>query len=183
MKSLNGQNRQAWEIKVLSRLSASGPEGSKAVDYIAAKKVKLSFAAQPTGARWTPTGMTIGPKEIQINPQQEVATKEAKDAWSISLIAHEAKHYEQGLATALSVYGELEAWQLQMKVLRDLGSPPKSEAWSAIEKLKLSHDPKILQEAARLMKQVDPNYRINLLPLNPLNVLDYLRPKNKPLPK
>src|SRR3972149_9125054 len=115
MKSLRGQNRQTWESKVLSILSASGPAGKRTASYIAAKKVKLSFAAQPTGARWTPRGMLIGPKEIQINPKQEASTKEAKDAWRISLIAHEARHYEQGLFTALSVYGELEAWQLQMK--------------------------------------------------------------------
>ena len=153
---------------MLSTLSASGPSGRRTVNYIAAKNVKLSFAAQPTGARWTPRGMLIGPKEIQINPKQEASTKEARDAWSISLIAHEARHYEQGLFTALSVYGELEAWQLQMKVLRDLGVPPKNKQLLAIEKMKLSHDPKVLREAARLMKQYDPNYRINLLPLNPL---------------
>lgn len=167
---------------MLSKLSASGPSGRKAVDYITAKNVKLSFAAQPTGARWTPLGMTIGPKEIQINPRQEASTKEAEDAWSISLIAHEAKHYEQGLFTALSVYGELEAWQLQMKVLRDLGVPPTNLELLAIERLKLSHDPKVLQEAVRLMKQRDPNYRIDLLPFNPLNILDYVRRKSKPLP-
>ena len=113
--------------------------------------------------------MLLGPKEIQINAKQEASTKEARDAWSLSLIAHEARHYEQGLFTALSVYGELEAWQLQMKVLRELGVPPKNKELLAIEKLKWSHDPKVLREAARLMKQYDPNYRIDLLPLNPLS--------------
>jgi hypothetical protein len=56
-----------------------------------------------------------------------------------------------------------------MKVLRDLGVPPKNKELLAIEKLKWSHDPKVLREAARLMKQYDPNYRIDLLPLNPLS--------------
>ena len=168
MKGASGQDRQPWESKVLSKLSASGASGKRAASYIAAQKVKLSFAAQPTGARWTPRGMLIGPKEIQINAKQEAATREAEDAWSLSLVAHEAKHYEQGLLTALSVYGELEAWQLQARVLRDLGAPSTNKAMLAIEKLKLSHDPKVLREAARLMKLFDPKYRIDLLPLNPL---------------
>jgi len=72
------------------------------------------------------------------------------------------------MLVALSVYGELEAWQLQMRLLRDLGSPPKNQALKAIEKLKLSHDPKVLREAARLMKEYSPEYRVDLLPLNPI---------------
>jgi hypothetical protein len=105
---------------------------------------------------------------IAINSKQAKAVEDGKDAWSISLIAHEAKHYEQGLFVALSVYGELEAWQLQMRVLRDLKAPPTHPALLAIEKLQLSHDPKVLREAARLMKEASPGYRIDLLPLNPI---------------
>lgn len=177
MQRAKTQNRQDWELNVLSKLSASGALGKRAASYVADNNVRLSFAAQPTGARWTLMGMILGPKEIQINPNTEAGTRTAKDTWSISLIAHEAKHYEQGLFTALSVYGELEAWQLQMKVLRGLGAPPTHKNLLAIEKLKWSHDPKVLKEAARLMKELDPNYRIELLPLNPINLLDYLRPK------
>jgi hypothetical protein len=161
--------RQAWELNVLSRLKKSGDIGRKAVDFIDGRNVKLSFAAQPTGAKWTVKGMLVGPPEIVISDKQTKSTKEGKDAWSISLIAHEAKHYQQGLLVALSVYGELEAWQLQMRVLRDLGAPPKHAALLAIEKLKLSHDPQVLREAARRMVEFAPGYRIDLLPLNPIN--------------
>jgi hypothetical protein len=49
-----------------------------------------------------------------------------------------------------------------------LGESPKNKELLAIEGLKLSHDPKVLREAARLMKQFAPNYRIDMLPLNPL---------------
>jgi hypothetical protein len=112
--------------------------------------------------------MLIGPPEIVVNAKQAKGTKAGKDPWALSVIAHEAKHYQQGLFKALSVYGELEAWQLQMRVLRDLGAPPKHGALLAIEKLKLSHDPKVLREAVRLMKQFSPGYRIDMLPLNPI---------------
>ena len=168
MDRLKSQKRQDWEIPVLSRLQKSGDLGKKAVDFVSKRNVKLSFGPQYTGAKWTIKGMVVGPPEIVINSNQSKVIKEGKDVWSISLIAHEAKHYEQGLIVALSVYGELEAWQLQMRVLRDLGDPPKHPALLAIEKLKLSHDPQVLREAVRLMKEFAPGYRIDLLPLNPI---------------
>jgi hypothetical protein len=168
MKSVKAQPRQDWEMDLFSRLQKSGDIGKKSVDFISSKNLKLSFGAQYTGAKWTLKGMLIGPPEIIINSAQTKGTKEGRDTWSISLIAHEAKHYQQGLLVALSVYGELEAWQLQMRVLRDLGDPPKHPALLAIEKLKLSHDPQVLREAAQLMREFSPAYRIDLLPLNPI---------------
>lgn len=168
MDRLKNQKREDWEAPVLSRLQKSGELGKRAVDFVAKRNVKLSFGPQYTGAKWTLKGMVIGPPEIVINSNQSKGIQEGKDAWSISLIAHEAKHYEQGLLVALSVYGELEAWQLQMRVLRDLGAPPTHKALLAIEKLKLSHDPQVLREAIRLMKEFAPGYRIDQLPLNPV---------------
>ncbi len=168
MAELKSQQRQEWEFNVLTKLQKSGELGKRAVDFISGRKAKLSFGPQFTGAKWTLKGMLIGPPEIVINSAQAKTMKEGKDAWSISLIAHETRHYEQGLIVALSVYGELEAWQLQMRVLRDLGDPPTHHALLAIEKLKLSHDPQVLREAARLMKEFAPGYRIDLLPLNPV---------------
>jgi len=162
------QKRAAWELDVFNKLRKSGSLGAKSVDYIAKRKVKLSFGAQPTGAKWTLKGMLLGPPEVIVNSKQMAGVKSAKDNWSLSVIAHEVKHYQQGMLVALSVYGELEAWQLQMRLLRDLGSPPKHQALKAIEKLKLSHDPKVLREAARLMKEYSPEYRVDLLLLNPI---------------
>ncbi len=170
MKEFKGQKREAWELEALAKLKKGGRVGARAVKFVAANKVKLGFAKQTTGAKWTVQGMLIGPRVIELSSKQAPGVRSGKDAWTISLIAHEAKHYEQGLTTALSVYGELEAWQLQMKVLRELGAPPTHPALLAIEKLKLSHDQVALKEAARLMKQYDPAYRIDLLPLNPVGL-------------
>lgn len=168
MKALKSQNRKSWEIDILSRLSKSGSLGRQAVEYVSSRNVKLSFGQQSTGAKWTLKGMLIGPPEIVINAGQVEGTKKGKDTWALSGIAHEVKHYQQGLLVALSVYGELEAWQLQLHVLRDLGAPPTHPVLKSIAKLKLSHDPKILREAVRLMKEFSPSYRIDLLPLNPI---------------
>lgn len=170
MKEFKGQNRTGWEVNALTMLKNGGKTGARAVKYVTDKKVKLGFAKQTTGAKWTVQGMLIGPQVIELSEKQAAAVRTGKDPWTISLIAHEAKHYEQGLAKALSVYGELEAWQLQLKVLRELGAPPTHPALLAIEKLKLSHDEPVLKRAARLMKKYDPAYRIDLLPLNPLSL-------------
>jgi hypothetical protein len=170
VKEFKGQKREDWEIEALSRLKKGGRVGARAVKYVAKHKVKLGFAKQATGAKWTVQGMLIGPRVIELSSKQAPGVRSVKDAWTISLIAHEAKHYEQGLTTALSVYGELEAWQLQMKVLRELKAPPTHPALLAIEKLKLSHKVAVLKEAARLMKKYDPAYRIDLLPLNPVGL-------------
>ncbi len=168
MADLHSQQRKPWELDALTRLRRSGPLGMQAVDFIAQRNVRLGFAAQPTGAKWTLRGMLVGPPLIQISDKQQKSVETGRDAWSISLIAHEAWHYHQGLLTALSVYGELEAWQLQMKVLRGLEAPPTHPALNAIEHLSLNHDPETLREAVRLMKAYSPAYRIDLLPLNPL---------------
>jgi hypothetical protein len=170
MKEFKGQKREAWELAALAKLKKGGRVGARAVKYVAANKVKLGFAKQTTGAKWTVQGMLVGPQVIELNTAQALGVRSGKDAWTISLIAHEAKHYEQGLTTALSVYGELEAWQLQMKVLRELGAPPTHPSLLAIEKLKLSHDEAVLKEAARLMKEYHSGYRIDLLPLNPVGL-------------
>jgi hypothetical protein len=164
----SSSRKAAWELDLLSTLSKSGSPGKQAVDYLNKRGGRVSFGPQPTGAKWTLKGMLVGPPDVIINDTQQSKAKSGKDTWTLSIIAHEVKHYQQGLLTALSVYGELEAWQLQLRVLRDLGTPPKHAALQAIEKLKLSHDPNVLREAARLMKEFSPSYRIDLLPLNPV---------------
>lgn len=164
----SGPRRETWELDLLSTLSKSGSHGKQAVDYLNKRGGRVSFAPQPTGAKWTLKGMMGGPPDVIVNDTHQSKAKSGKDTWTLSVIAHELKHYQQGLFTALSVYGELEAWQLQIRVLRDLGTPPKHAALQAIEKLKLSHDPKVLRDAARLMKEFSPTYRIDLLPLNPI---------------
>ncbi len=43
------------------------------------------------------------------------------NAFMLNLVAHEALHLKQGVLTALSVYGELEAWQLGFRIFQALG--------------------------------------------------------------
>lgn len=118
--------------------------------------------AQPTGARWTALG------HIELNPSNV-----ADEIYALSLIVHEVRHLRQGILGALSVRGELEAWQEQFVYLKSLtgkySAVPRHQ--TIIEELMiLSLDDRAdLQRARQLMREVGgKKYRIDLLPLYPL---------------
>lgn len=171
MNRLRAQDRPDWEMDALTRLRRSGALGRRAVAFVSQRRAPIRFAPQATGARWTLWGMLFGPPHIVLNAARSELMRRGRDAWTLSAVAHEVKHYEQGFWVALSVYGELEAWQLQMRVLRDLGEPPSHPALLAIEQLPLTHEPAVLREASRLMREAAPGYRSDLLPLNPLSYM------------
>jgi hypothetical protein len=104
---------------------------------------------------------------IELSPSQL-----ADEAYALSLIVHEVRHLKQGILGALSVRGELEAWQEQfafLKAQRHYSSLPRHNA--IIEELMiLSLDSCAdLQRARELMREyAGPKYRINWLPLFPL---------------
>ena len=148
--------------KLLARLDETGPEGRAARDFLRARRVRVGLRPQPTGARWTVLG------GIQLSPSQL-----ADEAYALSLIVHEVRHLKQGILGALSVRGELEAWQEQFAYLKSLtGRYSSNQRHQAIvEKLmELSLDNRAdLQRARQLMQEVGgKKYRIDLLPLYPL---------------
>jgi len=148
--------------KLLARLDETGPEGRAARDFLRARRVRVGLRPQPTGARWTVFG------HIELDPSNL-----ADEAYALSLIVHEVRHLKQGILGALSVRGELEAWQEQFAYLKSLtGRYSSNQRHQAIvEKLmELSLDNRAdLQRARQLMQEVGgKKYRIDLLPLYPL---------------
>jgi len=87
-----------------------------------------------------------------------------------TLIIHETRHLQQGLITALSVYGELDAWQLEFGIYyRVKGKYPHS-AIAELMTLPLGYDRAVLKKAAQLMQAyAGKGYRVDLLPLLPLH--------------
>jgi predicted SprT family Zn-dependent metalloprotease len=148
--------------KLLARLDETGPEGRATRDFLRARRVRVGLRPQPTGARWTALG------HIQLNPSTV-----ADEAYALSLIVHEVRHLRQGIFGALSVRGELEAWQEQFAYLKSLtGRYSASPSHEAIieEMMTLSPDSRAdMQRARALMREyAGPKYRIDLLPLFPL---------------
>ncbi len=159
-------DRTSWVTEARSHLEHYGPEAKAALEYMQRYHTRLGVHDQPTGARWTLD------RRIEVHPRYLLMTPD--DPYAISLIIHEVRHLQQGPLTALSVYGEMEAWQLQFGFLqRVLGryhaDPGKNEIISELVLQPLGWDRGVLQHARELIQAYAGKlYRIDLLPLYPL---------------
>jgi len=103
------------------------------------------------------------------------AAGEPDSPYPLSLIIHEVKHLQQGWITALSVQGELEAWQEQFRFLKALTGyynelPYRDEIIRDLMSFSSSADRQALSQARDLMRAyAGDNYRVDLLPLYPLD--------------
>jgi hypothetical protein len=155
-----------WIDRLLIQLDRCGPQGQAASQFIIDRKVKVSVHDQPTSARWTLTG------NIQLHPRYFAGPPD--DPYLLSLIVHEVRHLEQGFFTALSVYGELEAWQLQFSFVKFLIgryhlNSKANELLTGLMSIKLGWDRQMLDLARNMIKEyAGKAYRIDLLPLYPL---------------
>ena len=148
--------------RLLTRLDETGPEGRLARDFLRTRRIKVTLRPQSAGARWTPFG------NIELNP-----TQMANEAYALSLLVHEVRHLKQGKIQALSVQGELDAWQEQFVFLKSLtGKYSSSPRHQAIieEMMTLSRDSRAdLDRARQLMREfAGPKYHIYWLPLFPI---------------
>jgi hypothetical protein len=153
----------AWSNLVLGRLNTAGQEGEAAVSFIKSRNIKIGFRKQKsTGAMWSLNG------NIYLNANNYSLSTLPTNAFMLSLVAHEALHLKQGIETALSVYGELEAWQLGIRIYQTLGGRIISSALNELMGLQMSYDRDMLKKVRFLMQEyAGKGYRIDLLPLFP----------------
>ncbi len=155
----------SWRDKLLEAVAQAGEEGRAAVDFLRARRTKIGFKQVRTnvGAFWTVFG------NIRLNSHYYNYNTPLDDLRIKTLIIHEARHLQQGIITALSVYGELDAWQLEFRVYhRERGKYPHP-AIAELMTLPLGFDRAVLKRAAMLMQDyAGKGYRIDLLPLYPL---------------
>ncbi len=155
-----------WLARLVTSLQRSGPEAEAALGYIREQGVRLSVRRQATGARWRPG------KRVELNPAYLQAGVD--DTYAVSLVIHEVRHLQQGFITALSVYGELDAWQLQFGFIRSRtgrfhDSPGKDHVITQLMAIPLRWNRSDLEHARKLMRAYSgPKYRVDLLPLYPL---------------
>jgi len=155
-----------WIENLLEAVVQVGDEGRTAVDFLRRRKTKIGFKrARPSiGAFWTVFG------NIHLNSHYYTYETPLDDLRIKTLIIHETRHLQQGLITALSVYGELDAWQLEFGIYyRVKGKYPHS-AIAELMTLPLGYDRAVLKKAAQLMQAyAGKGYRVDLLPLLPLH--------------
>ena len=154
-----------WQDSLFENLAQIGEDGQAAAAFLRARKTKVNFhRARPNvGAFWTGFG------NICLNSRRYSYESTLTDPYLLSLILHEARHLRQGLAVALSVYGELEAWQLQFRAYQLLAGKTPGNSISELLSLPMNWDRTALRRARDLMQTyAGRGYRVDLLPLYPL---------------
>lgn len=129
------------------------------------KKTVIGFSRQKdSAARWTPTGRILF-NSCLYSPQTP-----PDDPFVLCTAVHEVHHLRQGWLKALSVYGELEAWQIGFCFYHEITSKPIDPRLAELLSLPVIYDRAVLRRARLLMQNyAGKGYRIDLFPLFPLN--------------
>jgi hypothetical protein len=155
-----------WLQGLESALENTGARGAETARYLRDYSVRIVLRQQSAGARWTID------RRIEIHPRY--AQGPGISPYGLSLVIHEVRHLQQGLCTALSVYGEMDAWRVQFGFLSELSvEVPGSESQRAsirqLLALPFGCDRVDLSTARRLMRDYGGRaYRVDLLPLYPV---------------
>jgi hypothetical protein len=156
---------QLWKENLLDAVTQLGEEGRTAVEFLRRRQTKIGFKqVRPSvGAFWTVFG------NIHLNSRYYTYETPFDDLRIKTLIIHEARHLQQGLIVALSVYGELDAWQLEFGIYHRIKGQYPHPVIGELMKLPLGYDRAVLKEAVYLMQAyAGKGYRADLLPLFPL---------------
>ncbi|HXF85647.1 MAG TPA: hypothetical protein VNK49_09675 [Anaerolineales bacterium] len=154
-----------WTDQLYEAVASLGEEGRAAVSFLRARGTKIGFKrVRPNvGAFWTPFG------NIRLNSYYYSYETPLDDLRLKTLIIHEARHLQQGIFTALSVYGELDAWQLEFRIYHRVKGKYPHPAIEELMSLPLGFDRDVLKTAVALMQAyAGKGYRADLLPLYPL---------------
>lgn len=154
-----------WMDKLFEAVTDLGEEGRAAADFLRSRRTKVGFKkVRPSvGAFWTVFG------NIRLNSVYYNYNTPLDDLRIKTLIIHEVRHLQQGLFTALSVFGELDAWQLEFGIYQRVRGRYPHPAIAELMTLPLEYNRDVLKKAAGLMQEyAGMGYRIDLLPLYPL---------------
>jgi len=154
-----------WLENLMSAVADVGEEGRAAVEFIKKRGARVGFKlVRPNvGAFWTVFG------NIRLNSHYYSYETSLDDLRIKTLIIHETRHLQQGFFTALSVYGELDAWQLEFGIYHRIKGRYPHPAIAELMTLPLEYNRDVLKKAAKLMQDyAGKGYRIDLLPLYPL---------------
>jgi len=157
--------KQEWREALLQRVASCCEEGEAAAAYLRGRCLPLDLrrARKNVGAFWLPTG------SVFLNAAHYSYESALRDAGAWALIIHEACHLRQGFFTAFSIYGELEAWQLQWRALQKMTGQQPPLVIRELLTLPLCMEVSTLRRARMLMtKSAGFWYGAYFYPLRPL---------------
>ena len=155
------QLQKDWLRQVLENLEKVEPG---IAEYIRTRRVRIGFwkKGSHVGAFWA-----VG-RRIYLNSRHYTTQTSPDDPGLLSILIHEVCHFRQGPFVALSVYGELQAWQLGFQTWQQLTGLPYHPNLVELMSLPLVFDRTILRRACTLMQlYASKRYRADLLPLYP----------------
>ncbi len=158
--------KHEWKEKFLEAVAGSCDEGWEAVDYIRAHKTNVGIrrARKSVGAFWTLF------KSAHLNARHYTQESSLASPHAWTLLIHEVRHLQQGPLVALSIYGELDAWQYQFRVWKKITKNPLPPLLEEILSLPLNMDRSNLKRARKLMTRYAGKwYGANFLPLYPIH--------------
>jgi hypothetical protein len=154
-----------WLNSLYENLENFEEEGRATAAYLRARRTKIAIkrAKKNIGAWWTITG------NINLNSVYYSYDKSLDETRVFTLLIHEVRHLQQGFFTALSVFGELDAWQLEWRIYHRLHNRYPHPAIGELMSLPLGWDRNVLRRAVELMQAyAGKGYRADLLPYYPL---------------
>lgn len=126
-------------------------------------RILFGRARRSVAALWTLL------RNIRLNSRHYSYENTLQNPYLLSILVHEVCHLQQGFFTALSVYGELQAWQLQFRLYQRLTERPLGPAVLELLSLPLDMDRGNLRRARALIRaHAGRGYWVHLLPLYPL---------------
>jgi hypothetical protein len=158
------ESENSFLHNILKELSKSSLVGIETEAFLRQHRINIIFSRQTnSSASWTLNS------RIHLNSNKYSHESDFKDPELLSLLVHETRHLQQGPFTALSVYGELDAWQAGFSFLKEIIGSSLHPNLEQILTLPAGWSRNVLREAASLMMAYAPGYRINLLPLYPIH--------------
>jgi len=158
-------NQSKWLDDLMNAVADLGEEGRISVEFLRTHGTKIGFmkVRRNIGAFWTLFG------NIRLNSRYYNYDTPLDDLKLRTLIIHEAYHLQQGFFKAFSVYGELEAWQLEFGIAHRFTGKYPRKAIADLMQLPLKYDRVVLKRAVELMQEyAGKGYHADLLPLYPL---------------
>ena len=155
-----------WLERYFEKVASSSEEGAEAVRFVREKKIRVGMkrARRSVGAFWTWT------RSFYLNKLHYTMESALENPRAVALFVHEVRHLQQGILIAMSVYGELDAWQYEFRLYKKLTGKTLSPELEELLALPLGADRNTLKQAQRSMTNfAGVGYLAWLLPLYPIH--------------
>jgi len=159
-------NDSEWLDAYFQKVSKCSEEGAAAVRFVRKNQVRVGLrrARKSVGAFWW------WGKSFYLNKVHYTRESALENPRALTLFVHEVRHLQQGALTAISIYGELDAWQVEFRLYKKMMGRTLKPELEELLGLPLSSDRAVLKRARQLMHQhAGFWYGAWILPLYPIH--------------